>query len=552
MIIKPHITIGSDPEIAFISPLEETPLEASEYITDGGNKKLFGLDANSSTAEIRPTPDNNPLSHAKKIEKLLFSTAKDKNYQEVFQLELKSSCSSKSIGGHIHIGHKKLKSIRSSSRFIADLINKDGNLSRSEANQLLEDAKQKITNLSDQLVTNFDTLLSFPLMFIENEAHAEQRKLRDSYGKMGDVRGKAYGIEYRTPPCWLANRKLTEATLCLAYTIAHQTVNKDFTTKHDLKAIKGFNDNYKRHYTKLLHPYLKPITAEIKKSLELFPKYKKQINYLLLSASQQKPLLNQEIKLGWSIPFKLLRNIALLSIKELQDKATQALTAPKSTSSSINYMVGNDDYKITEITQNLNRTLSYILNQKRSPSSSSNTTQLYLKGLHQERGERVDINYDPRYINSSKIKRLEKILKALATTLNYPKEINWNITKGGNFYESDGRYAEIKANIGLGYNIRKHDSYLAEAIILTTLLFTSPHLYKSYKVNETTGKKITLPIISKTLLSAVKKNLGDKKKSSSTRLSSDDGGWCGECDELMGVNSDNGCNNCLEYVERDF
>jgi hypothetical protein len=72
---------------------------------------------------------------------------------------------------------------------------------------------------SSRLVKALDNYVGLPLMMVEDEQTAKQRRPR--YGFLGDVRYKDYGgFEYRTPGSFVVDPDVTAAALCLAYVVA--------------------------------------------------------------------------------------------------------------------------------------------------------------------------------------------------------------------------------------------------------------------------------------------------------------------------------------------
>src|SRR6185369_5130790 len=223
------LTIGSDPELYIGQYLPDGKTvsykSASSYIVDNDHTKPFGLDGHSSTAELRPRPSSDPLKHADSIKRIILRYRTDEKYKDLYTMGFFSTTPVTSIGGHIHIGHEKLR-----------------------------EGTYSIRDYKDTLVTALDSLLSFPLMFIEEPENAKKRKR--SYGALSDVRGKSYGIEYRTPSSWLATEQLTRSVLCTAYTIAYEVLEKDYTLDHPITKVSLFSEAYSKHYTELLFPHL--------------------------------------------------------------------------------------------------------------------------------------------------------------------------------------------------------------------------------------------------------------------------------------------------------
>ena len=141
---KIKLTIGADPEIAILSPLNRHFVPASSVISPRGNE--FGLDGNPNVLEIRPECSTDPLELVENIYKILEYAKQE--YPQVFRFDLRASDSNLSIGGHIHLGHPEIK-------------------------------KESIYR---PLVSWLDYLLSLPLSLVEVPEHRAYR-INSNYGK---------------------------------------------------------------------------------------------------------------------------------------------------------------------------------------------------------------------------------------------------------------------------------------------------------------------------------------------------------------------------------
>jgi hypothetical protein len=255
---KEKITIGSDPEFFLSSPYTGELVDASNVISDDRNNQPLGLDGHNFTAELRPQPSTNPLTHAKNIEKIL-SNYLNKN-KDLTSFDFYPSASNEYAGGHIGIGHSYAKSFNFSTFTIPlAFINPNSLPKQSEVSPptqlaiirhifipilkqareqrylvsdgvldklgVSEQLKAKTRNINSNLIKALDLAIGFPLAYIEIPKHAITRK--QHYGQLSQYRNQSYGVEYRTPPSWLATKKLTQATLSLAYCVAHDIYHKE-------------------------------------------------------------------------------------------------------------------------------------------------------------------------------------------------------------------------------------------------------------------------------------------------------------------------------------
>jgi len=372
---------------------------------------------------------------------------------------------------------------------------------------LMEKLQNKIEENRRRLSHTLDMLVAYPLMFTEVPEHARLRK--QGYGQLSDYREKPYGIEYRTTPSWMGSEKLAKGVLSLAYATAHDVLNKDYNPKN-FTLINGFRDNYKIHNTDLLQPFLERAEKEIK-SLSLYPKYKEEIGYILYHAKRGTELFDTEVKLGWGIPFTMLTNLTLLTVKELVEKVSLSLSIPRSRrhTTGINTVyvsTKTQDYMIPQIRDNINVCLNTVINQ-----SNQNRKAIALYAKKREYGNIVDINYSWGVdMTRTKRNQLVRLIQSVSTAFGFTEPIQVNLRSS---------YEEVRANgvtqiarVGLGRKIREQHDYLSEAIVFTILLFLNDSLYQGYTVDRRTGKRTTKPITARTIVGQFKKNLVGKAK----------------------------------------
>ena len=515
---KSLLTIGSDPEIQLVSPLSNEDVPANNFISDTNCNKPFGVDGHSSTAEIRPVFATSPLIHANHIKALLFKHAKITNFQPIYNLSFYASSPRTSIGGHIHFGHPLiainhnldyenndnigiLKDLMETFSIPESIFRDQGNY------EVYKLAREKVNQNIKKLVDNLDMLLGFPTMYLEIKTHAEKRK-RGSYGHLTEYREQVHGIEYRTPPCWLSTERLAQGILSLAYSIAYDTLENDYQIRNNIVHFGGFSDSFNLHRTQLLKPYLSLAREETRK-LTLYPKYKKYIDYFFYHAQKEDEILATEIKLGWSIPYNILKNITLFTVKELVGRVAEALTVPKGmneNSTGKTYISRNsDDFMIPEITGNINSCLDAVIK-----THQERINGVYIYAKKREAGDIISIKVGDG-IDWEKIDRLPKLIADITKAFNYPRPIQVT-TDHWNNQPSPSNGVVKTARVGIGRAIREQKNYLAEAIIFTILLYVNNSIYQAYKFDRKTGRRTTLPLAGRSIVKQLKETLVGKIK----------------------------------------
>lgn len=540
-IEKADITIGSDPEICLLNN-DGGILPASHFISDSDRNKAFGLDGHSATAEIRPKFSTSPLVHAEIIKETLENGIKQYN---LGGYQLFTAHQEASIGGHVQIGHPYLTN---SSYLLKGLTDKDLADALIKVNQQDTQTKLHILNyvnritspsfspgnkttdllatlssrnlinaeyLTESLAKLLDRYLAFPILFLEDTDLARKRRT-GSYGRLGDYREQDFGMEYRTLPSWLHTKALTEGVLALTYTVA------DYVLKHepkpldyDFTKLPGFQDLFKQHNTAILKPHLKLVSKEIKQ-LPLYKTYKSKIDYILVNAEKENPLILGDIIKGWKFNIEVAHTIALLTAKELIEALTTQISKRQGADelNPVNFVIGNTpDFAIMGIRNRLNRVLT-----KLTKATSNPQLPIYIYGKNRDRGHIVTIELPIRMVNRKRTHRLPELINKTAQLMGYTNTINVKMVYHPNNFPAteepiyttrltDPRYLTnvgMSARVGLGREIREHNSYLAEIVTFLVLMFINNSLYKAYKTNRN-GKKITLPLLARTFLKPISK-----------------------------------------------
>lgn len=440
---RSKLTIGSDPEFVFYSPINSQLIPADDaFHLRRSHTDNFGYDGETTLAELRPKHCKNPISHVKNIRRI-FKQA-EKNYPNAFELYLIGSDSR--TGGHVHFGHNHLRSPRIKNEAIK------------------------------RLTSNLDYLLSFPLMFCETPSEAIIRKRDRNYGLLNNCRCQPWGMEYRTPPSWLGSEKMATSVLCLSYIIAIATLDKNYIVpvKKVFKCSDtgDIDNDFNHHQVNRLKQYLPAIQSQIT-SLPLFKKYKEPIRFLLKNARTQNNILSTEIKWGWGLKPSSITNFNLLPLKATAHKLASCLTIPTNTDFEANFSTiqyNNRDYRVKKIHQ----AVSFAINETFKKSEQEKIGKVKIYGLKEGRGNVVKIS---TRLSVRNIIRLKKLIQKLTSLV--PEEIG--STK-----------LEIKQGdterIGLGRPLRRSSLIACSTVILAYILIKNPTLYQSSGLDVKTGK----------------------------------------------------------------
>lgn len=426
------LTIGADPEIVLVNPLTGKYISAQEVI-NAGTSEPFGLDGNPTTIEIRPDYADNPLELVDNIDRLLRKASKD--FPQAFRLDMKPSNTSVIVGGHLHFGH----------------------------NLLMKTSMRSLT------AEALDTLLA-PLMAMVENTQDRQARINSSYGKLYDWRPAEWGLEYRTPASWIANRKLAEAVCCLGYSIVKQAIeNPDIMNNF----ISIPHSELKTIYDKNCIETLRLLLPEIIKTIEFIPtEYHHQINYLINSAKAGKCLLDTEIKHGWHIKFITLATMKLSDLKRLIYKLGQAMAVPNDNQSAEWVRTGND-FRVGTIATNVSTAIDKIIGRELL-TLLPNVYKPTIRGKNKKYGNMLTLYTQ---LPDHQKPQLIKLITELCKQFEYPIPTIETFT-GNDIY--------------LPRAMRERQDYLSEAVCLVVWLYCNREVYKS-KTKTKTGKEIYLP-----------------------------------------------------------
>ena len=188
-----RIKIGMDPEFALMDNNKKF-IHANTYITDPSAKSKVGLDGAPSIGELRPDPACSPKVLTKNISKLYAELSKKIKGNNILVYTGSGRDIGKSLGGHIHIGGMQHTA---------------------------------------ELLTMLDDFIGRPL---KNLKFGD----RGSYGDYSAFEVKPYGFEYRTPPSFIGNKKLTEGVLAVALCVAKTYRKKDSISYNDVPSKEDY------------------------------------------------------------------------------------------------------------------------------------------------------------------------------------------------------------------------------------------------------------------------------------------------------------------------
>lgn len=294
--------IGADPEFSILSNGQK--LHASQImkklfpnteesnmgynLKDAGN---IGWDGHDATAELRPIPESTPAAVVQNIGKL-FAWFADKT--KLFDLDTTSMHGP--IGGHIHL----------------QITNEFTNMDRS--------GQDKFSLLMASMY--------LPVLLGEDRINLATR-LKNSYGKLHDIRfeqhrnqatgDQSYTAELRMLSAeWLTTPRIAEAVLSYFAVIYHEflTHRNSFTKLARDKVLfesRSVADSFQNlalsnNQQLILYAFDK-IKKHVKK-FELYPEYKKQIDFVFRPDLVHKEKLKAEFNImkGWGLENKRLPN----------------------------------------------------------------------------------------------------------------------------------------------------------------------------------------------------------------------------------------------------
>lgn len=202
--------LGTDPEFVFVGP--NGLVNCNDYFPRQNNHRHdnpeLGGDGHPWTAEIRPPPKETPRGVVAEM-KRIFRMHKDALPGNV-TWRAGSYFKGKTLGGHIHFG---------------DVV------------------------VEENIISALDGVLGQMFTVLEDATEAKQRRATE-YGKLGDVRVKPWGFEWRTPASFIVSPEISLGVFALAKACVLEEVNSDPMSIIRLrgKRLRALNDIDRNRY----------------------------------------------------------------------------------------------------------------------------------------------------------------------------------------------------------------------------------------------------------------------------------------------------------------
>lgn len=242
------VTVGCDPEFLVLDASGTHTQNFTASFTDvhGG----IGSDHGHRVGELRPSPGT-PRQVVENI-KAQIQWIRDNNPNIVI-IAGGGEGFSDSIGGHIHIGG-------------VQLTNHYSSFTRWNARRRgIREIQLDTINPDHKLIFALDYFIGRRMKKIPGG----KRGSGSSYGKPSDIETKVHGFEYRTPPSWITDPVLAEATLVVAKAIVEMWQIKN--TCFDA-LIESKKSTARRRDYNMLIPTVGEEVAYIRRNVEAFKK----------------------------------------------------------------------------------------------------------------------------------------------------------------------------------------------------------------------------------------------------------------------------------------
>lgn len=190
----PQITVGCDPEFLVVSGSRTVN---ADHLSSDDSYGNIGTDHGGSVGELRPKPGS-PTEVTNHI-KQMFTVIKRKLNRGEHIVAGGGHEQCVSIGGHIHLGGLNFGNYSSPTR---TFHRRSGGIHLRNLD---------MHNNEHKLVYMLDFFIGRRLKSV-----AGGKRYGNHYGCPSDIETKTHGFEYRTPPSWLTDPILTEATLAIA------------------------------------------------------------------------------------------------------------------------------------------------------------------------------------------------------------------------------------------------------------------------------------------------------------------------------------------------
>lgn len=261
----PEFTLGSDPEMIlkyktnFVSSVPW--MNCSRDMGYGS----FGNDGHDYTAEWRPAPSTTPIGMVEHLQQCFIQAVKENPGLAEMKWCAGSYKGGEPIGGHIHFGMGK-------EPLMCELLNR---------------------------------FLAAPFTLLEDPKEAVARKVKHSYGRLGDWREQRWGWEYRTlSASWIYSPTVALAVLSVAKHIINQFKIADNNILFKPKVIEcldtKINTEFQNHNTKFFREFHEKYWEEMM-SWPMEPQLEHGITIFKQLIDEGYVIKNQDIKKNWGI-----------------------------------------------------------------------------------------------------------------------------------------------------------------------------------------------------------------------------------------------------------
>lgn len=241
------VTVGCDPEFLV---LDQSGTRTQRFtISNSDMHGSIGSDHGSRVGELRPKPGT-PKQVVENI-KAQIQWIRD-NHPSLVMIAGGGEGFSDSIGGHIHIGGVRLTNHYSS--FTRWNARRRG----------IREIQLDTINPDHKLIFALDYFIGRRMKKVPGGKRGTR-----SYGKPSDIETKMHGFEYRTPPSWITDPVLAEATLVVAKAIVEMWQIKN--TCFDA-LIESRKSTARRRDYNMLIPTAGDEVAYIRRNVEAFKK----------------------------------------------------------------------------------------------------------------------------------------------------------------------------------------------------------------------------------------------------------------------------------------
>ena len=231
--------LGADPEFMMLNSKNGRIISASNFFPRDG---VVGCDniripnrQSRPIAEIRPSPETNPLELMDNIKRALNNANRIASHRNVRWVAGSQPVGGYPIGGHIHFSNIKL---------------------------------------NYAILRALDNYLGLPIFMMEVPNTAAKR--RRKYGFLADYRLKDHGgFEYRTPGSWLVSQKVATAVICLAKIVTSRYLFLDHNYLNSADAQRAFYEGNQQ--------FFRPAFFELWRRLEktdMYNKYSEELQII--------------------------------------------------------------------------------------------------------------------------------------------------------------------------------------------------------------------------------------------------------------------------------